>query len=604
MSYKNDFYNYVNSKWLKKNPVPKKYSVWGSFHVLRDKNLKRLKKLISKKSEGKFKKLDILYKEFMNTKKLSIDPIVPYIDNIMKCKSKESLWNLLAKYEKMCFNPFFVFYPEIDSKKSDLVVLNLGSGGLGLPARSYYFDKSKSETRQKYKVYIKKILKLYFKNDKFYNKIFDLEKQLAKNTYTKLQMREPKLLYNKMTINGLKKVSNFEWNKFYDKVPYLIVRNPKFFKKFESIWKKTKLETLQYFISYKLISSLTGYLPDKYGIASFEFYDKFLSGIKQRKQRWERGISLVKSVFGELLGQLYIKEYFSKASKNKMLEMINDISQTLKERIKGLDWMSEKTKKKALLKEKHFTAKIGYPDKWKCYSSYKLNQNSLIDMLIHCDKQFYKKEQKTLFKKPDPNKWEMNVYDVNAYFHPLRNEIVFPAGILQKPFFDLNYSDEKNYGGIGSVIGHEMIHSYDDKGSMYDHLGNLKNWWSKEDLKKFNTKTKFLVDEFNKLSYKGTKLNGKLTLGENIADLGGITLAFYALLKKNPKNIKHFFENFANVEKSNITDKEAERRIRTDPHSLSIFRVNTILKNFKPFCDFYKLKKGDKMCNSKYITLW
>jgi len=238
MKPQEDFYNYVNNKWLKNNPIPNKYSVWGTFHVLRDKNLKRLKKLISNKTYGKYKKLDVLYNEFMNKnkiKKLDKKPLKKYINKIFKCKTKDNLWKLLVEYDKFCFNPFFGFYPEIDSKNSKLVVLNLETRGLGLPARSYYFDKEKKTTRKEYKKYIHKLLNLYFKNNKYYDKIFEFEKELAKHTYTKLQMREPELNYNKMTIKELKKISKLNWDHFHSKFPYLIVDNPSFFIEFENV---------------------------------------------------------------------------------------------------------------------------------------------------------------------------------------------------------------------------------------------------------------------------------------------------------------------------------------------------------------------------------
>ena len=283
------------------------------------------------------------------------------------------------------------------------------------------------------------------------------------------------------------------------------------------------------YLNYDLLSSTSSYLSDNFVDVQFEF-GKFMSGQKEIKPRWERAVSVVNSHLGELLGKLYVKYYFSNKAKEMMEDMVNRLNKTLKEKINNLTWMSEDTKKKkALLKNEVFKAKIGYPNKWNDFSKINLDKDNILDMVFECNLFDFEDEMKYLFKPPNQDKWEMNAHSVNAYFHPLRNEIVFPAGILQKPFFDENQSDAENYGGIGVIIGHEMTHSYDDKGSKFDHEGNLNNWWNETDLEKFTEKGKYYIDQFDQCSYNGKKLNGELTLGENLADHGGLKILHAAL---------------------------------------------------------------------------
>lgn len=617
---KDNFYLHVNEKWLKNNPIPKKYTKWGSFQVLFEENLKKIKHLIKYKTNNeKYSKIKILYNEFMNRKKintLKLKPIQKYINLIMNCKTKLELWNNLGKLHKYGIPCFFSIYAEMDSKNNKKVVLHLASNGLGLPDRDYYFKDY--NIILKYQYYIKNILssniledlKLDFLNIK--SIIFKIEKELAKVTFTRVDQRDPKLRYNKMNLNELENISNLDWKIFLShitnkEIPYIIVDNPKFYIRLAEIWNNISLMKLKYFIKYKLIANFTHVLNDYYLNLDFNFYAKTLRGQQLIKPIDEQAISLIDNHLGELLGQLYIKNHFNKESKIYLEKMVKKFNNVFKKRINNLDWMSNETKINAHKKNEAFKYKIGYPEVWREYNI-DLNKSNLIDMILELRLNNFNHNMRNLNGKPDLNEWEMNTYEVNAYFHPLKNEIVFPAGILQKPYFDLNNSDSQNYGGIGVIIGHEMSHSYDDKGSKYDWNGELNNWWKEEDLIKFKKKTLYYENEFNNSVYKGKNINGKLTLGENIADHGGIKIAYQALLEKNQnlskKEKQNFFITYAKIWKNNITDEEANHRIITDPHALGLFRVNTTLANIKEFHEVFNINENDHMYRKKPEFIW
>ena len=624
-----DFYRYVNKKWLDNNPVPNKYSRWGTFDILHEENLEKIKDLIKNKTNGKYTIIKQLYDEFMNQTKinnLKEQSIKKYVDMINNTKTKDDLWSVMAELNPYVANPFFNLYPEIDAKNSKLVVLYLSATGISLPERGYYFDPDKEETRNNYNDFLSKIVDLYCQFDSnlymcrdkhIVNHIFNIETEFAKVSYTPVEHRDPDLNYNKMTIDDLTNLDNnnsnkLDWNTYIKKfigidAPYIILDNPNFFKRLNVLWFETSLDVLKSMVINNLIMSMTKYMDDRYVCAAFEF-SKTMSGQKELKPRDERAISIINGHIGELLGELYVSHYFSEEAKQKMTEMVNNLNETLENRIKNLTWMSEETKQKALLKNQAFKAKIGYPDKFRDFSQLQFNDTNIVDMIFKNNKFNMDFELSFLFKEPDKNRWEMSAHEVNAYFHPLRNEIVFPAGILQKPFFNINNSDSCNYGGIGVVIGHEMIHSYDDKGSKYDWNGNLNNWWQEEDLKKFTEKGQYYIEEFNNSKYKGQSINGELTLGENSADLGGLKVAYQALCTKNPnlslKEKQNFYRAYANVWKQNIHDKEADLRIRTDPHAPGEFRTNVTLRNVSTFHQVFGIKKGDKMYRENPPEIW
>lgn len=636
-----DFNLFVNGQWLKNNPIPSKYTRWGTFEELHEKNLKRVKDLIES-SEGYFSKLKTYYESATNEERLNTEghkPVKLYMDAIQNCSSKDELWEVLANLYVKGLTGIFGFYPEEDAKNSEIVVPYLSSGGLGLPDRDYYFDEDKEETRQKYKIYLNDLHKLYYgeENLEKINKVYEIQEKFAEKIFTRVEKRDPEKNYNKMMINELNSRFQLDWNKFFGiltnniEIPYVIVDNPEYFSTFVNLWNTVELNVWKDYLKLKLLSSTASYLSDDYVNLRFNFYNKSLSGQKEIKPRWERSISMINSDLGELVGRTYTDKYFREEAKVKMLDMVNELNKELKKRIVNLTWMSEETKKKALLKNSAFTAKIGYPDKWRDYSSLNLDSSfSLLNNSIKCSEFNHFHEMDRLFKPSDPNRWEMDPHTINAYFHPLKNEIVFPAGILQSPFFDVDADDAFNYGAIGTVIGHEMTHSYDDMGRQFDHKGNLNNWWTEDDLEKFNEKAQYFIDEFSSFKSNDKNLNGKLTLGENLADHGGVKIGYYALLNKLgkqkdacnfekyttlnlPSNYislesltdeQKFFIAWAQVWKNNITKEELDKRIMTDPHSPGEWRVNGTLANIPEFHSVFEIQPGSKMHRENPVQMW
>jgi putative endopeptidase len=632
-----DFASFVNGNWKKNNPIPDKYTKWGTFELLHENNLKKLKEITSSNCEGIYKNLSLLYKLAMDEERLEKEGLKPFNSIkklILNAVDKNELWKTMAILNKYGLAGMFSVYSQEDAKNSSLVVLNISSGGLGLPDRDYYFLKDKEEIRKKYKNYIRDILLClsplnYDMNiDEISERIFDIELRLATHTFTKVEKRDPEKNYNKVNLSKINELTMLDWNSYFRElnilidIPYMIVDNLDFFKNLGELWNSIDINLLKLYLLFKSISKSAYYLNDKLGNIKFNFYGKFLSGQKENKPRWERAISMVDMAMGELLGRKYCELHFNNSSKEKMLEMVKSLNDELAERLKNITWMSDETKDKAFKKQKVFKAKIGFPDKWRDYSCLFLGNSSsdaksLLKVIMDCNLFEHEYDISQLFKPTDPHKWEMNPHDVNAYFHPIRNEIVFPAGILQPPFFYPDGDDALNYGAIGTVIGHEMTHSYDDKGSKFDHNGQLNNWWSDEDRKKFMEKANYFVNEYGKCTINGKNVNGELTLGENLADHGGVKIAFHALKKKlkekkiesisldkskfNP--LQRFFISWAIVWRCNITSEEEDKRLLTDPHSPNIFRINCTLMNIPEFHKTFKIVSGN-MYREDPVQMW
>jgi putative endopeptidase len=628
-----DFSCYVNGNWKKNNSIPDKYTKWGTFEILHEENLKKLKDITSSKCEGIYKNLGILYNLALDEERLEREGIKPF-QNIKKlilnAVDKNELWRIMAILNKYGIAGMFSAYSQEDAKNSSLVVLYISTGGLGLPDRDYYFLEDKEEIRKMYKKYIADILLCLhpLNYDKHINKIadliFDIELSLATHTYTSVEKRDPEKNYNKVYLEKFNSLKKLNWNSYLKQlgisidIPYMVVDNIDFFNNLGKLWADTDINLLKLYLLFKSLSNSAYYLNDKLVNLKFNFYGKFLSGQKENKPRWERAISMVDMALGELLGRKYCELHFNSASKEKMLDMVNSLNIELAERLDNITWMSEETKAKAFKKQKAFKAKIGYPDKWRDFSSLilgtsSMDAKSLLKVIMDCNLFNHEYDISQLFKPTDPHKWEMNPHDVNAYFHPIRNEIVFPAGILQPPFFNPDGDDALNYGAIGTVIGHEMTHSYDDKGSQFDHEGQLNNWWTDEDRKKFMEKADYYVNEYGSCLINGKNVNGELTLGENLADHGGVKIAFHALKKKlensstldkskfNP--LQRFFISWAIVWRCNITDEETDKRLLTDPHSPNVLRINCTLKNIPEFHEAFDIIDGD-MYRENPVQMW
>lgn len=619
---KENFYNYVNYNWIKDTKIPDGYSKWSIFQIIQDNNLNKIKEILEQaktSSNLNYNKLYIIYSQYFNYKKREEPYNILYIqkifDRINSCSTSLELFNLMYNYDLLLNLSIPInTYIQTNFRNANEVILHVGSGGLGLPDRDYYLIDSKIEIINKYKEFIQNYSKLfYFPIDS--KIIFNIEKKLAEKTYTKVQKRIPEL--NDNLIN---------WKIFTEKFP-----NLKFIKKIFEIAKKEPekinvtnlgyLEFLNEFISsielfnwkqyfcFKIMLIFHNCLNFEIEKIYFDFYEGVLSGVKKMKEDWIRSIEFTESLLGQLLGQLYVEKYFNHQSKIKVLEMINFIKDELQNILNNNDWMSSETKKKAILKLNKINVKVGYPDKYDI--NYDLvevsDDNSLLINYINLRSFEINHRIKKLYEPLDRNQWFMNCHNVNAYYSPSFNEIVFPAGILQAPFFSLDQNISFNFGGIGSIIGHEITHGFDDQGSKFDSDGNLNNWWTEEDLIKYKAKTENVKKQYSDYKILGKKINTELTLGENIADIGGVYISFNAfekyLLQHPEENInlnnftpqQLFFINYANIWKSKSTDEEVHRRLLVDPHSPPELRVNYVLRNINAFYSAFGVKKENSL---------
>lgn len=612
-----DFYNFVNGGWINKNTLPETHSKYGIFDILHKKNQLKLHKIITHDNETL---LYLLYNKYINIYKNNSSNkiyINYYINLINESNNKDDLWLLLSDFYKYGIINIFNFYSSGDAQNSKIEVPHLATSGLNLPDKSYYLDE---KILNKYKLYIVNLWKLYFNKKSNLDDVISFEKEISNMTMDNVDRRNPQKTYNKFNINDFIKLSPFNWNKYFEnitetKITYLIIDNPKFYQKFYILWNKTNLNTLKKYLINSLLINYSSYIDKYFYYLKFNFYGKYLSGQKKPKLLWERGVSVVNTYLGELLGINYVNKHFNIKSKNKMIELVNNLIETLRERIENLQWMSNQTKIKALNKLKKINCKIGYPDKWE--KDYKLLNFTKEQNIIYIINKIYhfnfKYQIKNLYKNTNEYKWFMNPQDINAYYHPIRNEIVFPAGILQKPFFDINSDISVNYGSIGSIIGHELTHAFDDMGRQYDENGNLNNWWDEYSKMKFDKLSEYYINEYSKCKIENENINGKLTLGENIADHGGVKISYYTLLKVikydnvlisgfNPR--QRFFISWANTWKQLISKEEQLKNIKIDPHSPNKLRTNITLANLPEFNTEFNIYPNDNMYRKNPIQLW
>ena len=623
-----NFYEYVNGGWIKAHPIPPEYSQYGAFTLLYEENQKKLRSLIEKVSAEKdaakgsvAQKIRDFYNSGMDTatiEKLGIKPIEKELAEINNLKSKEEVVSYIATMHRRGMAPLFNFFAEADQRNSTMEIANLYQGGLGLPDVDYYLgeDETSKKLREAYVDHITKMFELMGDNGRKAGKsaeeIMNFETQLAKTSFTRLEQRDPVRNYNKMSLEELDQTApGFDW-KLYFKT--LGLENPgdinvgqvKFFKGAAELMGDTDMETLKAYLTWNLLDASASYLSDAFVKQNFEFYGKTLSGQQEMQKRWKRVLGVVSGGLGEALGQLYVEEYFPASSKERMLTLVNNLRTAFAERIKKLDWMTDETKQKALAKLEAITVKIGYPDKWKDYSKLEIVPGSYFDNVIAAREFEFNRNLNKIGKPVDKTEWGMTPQTVNAYYNPSNNEIVFPAAILQPPFFNPAADDAVNYGAIGVVIGHEMTHGFDDQGRQYDKDGNLNDWWTEEDAKRFKEKTDKLVALYdNYVVLDSLHVNGKLTLGENIADLGGLNISYEAfqnsLNGKTPKPIdgftatQRFYMGYAQVWRQNIRPKELARRLKTDVHSPGEARVNIPPFNITAFIEAFSVKDGEKL---------
>jgi len=623
-----NFFRYANGAWLKKATIPGDQTRWGSFNELAERTTNDLHILLeeasqnTKAAEGSKERMaGDFYKSGMDSvaiNKAGITPMKPVLDRINAVSNPQQLLDEIALEHTQGLNSVFAFYVAPDDKNVTRQICQFFQGGLGLSTKDDYFakDARSEEIRREYLKYVQQMLRLMGQDEATATanaqKIFELEKALASASLRPVEMRDPQRLYNKFDLAGIsKQTPGIDWKNLLTQLKIqgqdsLIVGMPRFFAEVARQLQATPLDTWKQYLSYSAVSDMAAFLSKDFSDAQFNFYNKFLNGQAEQKARWKRVISVVNGHIGDQLGQLYVDKHFKPEAKKRMLDLVNNLQTTFGERIQALDWMSDVTKQKALAKLHTFIKKIGYPDKWKDYSSLKIVPDNYAQNVMNSAAFEYNYMIGKLGKPVDKTEWGMTPPTVNAYYNPAFNEIVFPAAILQFPFFDFDADDAVNYGGIGAVIGHEMTHGFDDQGSQYDADGNLKNWWSPEDAKKFKEKTQLVVDQFNGYTILDTiHVQGELTLGENIADLGGVTIA-YAAFKKTAQGKgselidgftpdQRFFLSWAQVWRSVARPEAAMELIKNDPHSPGEWRCNGPLSNFEPFYKAFNVKEGDKM---------
>ncbi len=622
-----DFYHYANGMWIKNNPIPGSEVRWGAFNVLQDNTYKKLKVLLEEASAANAKKgtneqkVGDFYATAMdsaNIEKQGMSVIADELKMIGDIKSKDDVLAVAAQMQRKALAPMFTFYVYQDQKNSSAYIPYVDQGGLTLPDRDYYVnnDARSKEIRTAYATHLENMFVLIGDDAKTAKAnaqtIIRLETRLAKASKTRVELRDPQANYNKMTVAEVNKITpNIDWSKHFDQLKLaksesFIVGQPAFLKELDKMISAEPVDAWKTYLRWHLVASMAGKMNNAFVVESFNFNGKVMNGAKEMKPRWKRVLNDIDNAMGEALGEVYVKKYFSDDAKKRCLEMVNNMQAVYRERIQKLDWMTDSTKTQAIAKLDVFITKIGYPDQFKDYSKLEIDRSSYARNVLRANEFAFDQMINKLGKPVDKKEWGMSPYTVNAYYNPTINEIVFPAGILQFPFFDPQADDAVNYGGIGAVIGHEMTHGFDDQGCQYDKEGNLKNWWTPTDEKRFKEKTNKLVAQYNAYTVLDTvHVNGELTLGENIADLGGISIAYDAFKrtaqgKANEKidgftADQRFFFGWAQVWRQNITKENLMQRIVTDPHSPGQYRSNGPLSNMVEFYEAFGVKEGDKM---------
>lgn len=632
-----DFDTYANGGWKQRNPLPDEKSRHGSFDKLADESEKQIKELFQQIATSSYedgtieKKIADFYASGMDTTQIEaagLQPIQPFLDEIKALNNKNDFKHLLAEWQGTGLNPLFGIYGDADQKNSVLKVAYLYQGGLGMPNRDYYLnsDERSKEIQDKYRTYIASNLELLGYDveaaEAAANDIYGIEEKIAEFSMSMLDRRDPYKTYNKMDLDQLQKISpNYDWKAYFSTIGLakpgdFIVSQPDFFKGLDKLIAKTSLDNWKTYLEYHVISSCSSYLPAEVVDLSFEFYGKTLSGSLVQRPRWKRVQGATNGALSEAVGQLYVKEYFPPEAKERMLKLVENLRKSLAQRIEGLDWMTSTTKEKALAKLDAITVKVGYPDEWKDYSGLTVGTDSYLANSLAANRFEFEEMVSKINKPVDKGEWMMSPQTVNAYYNPTANEIVFPAAILQPPFFYVDADDAINYGAIGVVIGHEMSHGFDDQGRQYDKVGNLNDWWTEEDADAFNAKTAVLVEQFNQFTVLDTvKADGQLTLGENIADLGGLNIAYNALqmeLTGNENEIdgftpeQRFFLAYAHLWAQNIRDEEKLRLTKLDVHSLGRYRVLGPLRNMPEFYAAFDVKENEYMYlpENERVVIW
>lgn len=621
-----DFYQFACGGWMKNNPLTAEYGRYGSFDQLRETNLEQINTLIEELAAGKqdsplASKIGTMFRVAMDSVKLNADgyaPIAPQLNAIAAVSTREELKDMISQLSRDSYNAYFQFYIAPDERNTSEYILNTYQGGLGLGQRDYYVDKDPHtlEIMAKYREHIEKMFALSgfdaAQAKKAADDVIAIETRIAQKSLSNVELRDPVANYNKMTVSELQTtVPQIDWKSLLatsglQDVTEINVSQIAPIRESGLIIAGEDIEKQKNYLSWKVIDEAAGFLSDDFVNQNFEFYGKALSGREQLRPRWKRSVDTVNGVMSEALGELYVAKHFPPAAKERMLTLVENLQRSLSQRIDALEWMGDETKAKAQEKLSAFIVKIGYPDKWRDYSALDIQDDSYWGNIARARKFESDYAIAKLGKPVDRSEWHMSPQTVNAYYNPTTNEICFPAAILQPPFFDMNADDAFNYGAIGVVIGHEMTHGFDDQGRQYDKDGNLRDWWTPEDAARFTERAQVLEDQFNSIEVlPGVYANGAFTLGENIADNGGLEVSYNAFkeaMQASPLASvdgftadQRFFLAYANVWAGNIRDEEIRKLTKNDPHSLGRWRVDGTLPNIDAWYEAFDVKEGDKM---------
>lgn len=634
-----DFYKYANGNWIKNNPIPEIYSVYGSFHKLDEDNTNMLKELFEEARTSKdatpgseLQKIGDFYASGLDTVSIEtekLQPLEKYLTEIASIKDNKDLLKQIAIMHSIQSDPLFNLYSAQDEKNSEMVIAQIMQGGLGLPDRDYYIsdDDQSKMLRSEYVKYVSKMMDVSGKylsaeTEKIADHIMKLETRLAKASMTRIDMRNPQKMYHKMTLPELQKmVPEINWNEYFTLIgktdlKCININQPEFMKEVGKMTKDIPIDQWKEYLVFNLLNSYASCLSKDFEKTQFDFYGTVLSGKTKMKDRWKKVVEATSSSLGEAVGKIYVGKYFPPEAKTRMVELVKNLKATMKVHIEALTWMAPETKQKAIEKLETINLKIGYPDKWRDYSSLTISKQSFVLNAIAAGEFDFKRMVSEIDKPVDRVKWDMTPQTVNAYYSPNMNEIVFPAAILQPPFFNKDADDAVNYGGIGAVIAHEMTHGFDDQGSQYDKNGNLNSWWTATDLENFKKQTAPLIVTFNNFKMLDTlHVNGELTLGENIADFGGVSISLDAFKKtlKGDENaidnftpVQRFYLAFANIWRQQIRDQELMRRLKEDVHSPALARVNVPVYHSDDFYKAFNIKETDAkfVPKDKRIQIW
>ena len=634
-----DFYQYACGGWMEANPLTPEYARYGIFDQLEKENNEKLKALIEELSSTPQKpgsvgeKIQMMYAMGLDSLKRNSDGAAPVMEQLAAINAvadRKELSAIVGKMHVESSSPFFGFYIGADEKNSTMNLLQFYQGGISMSDRDYYLleDENTLKIRGAYRKYIDRLFTLAGYNAEEASKAADavlaLETEIAEISVDRATLRDVHKNYNKMPLKEFTSRYDFlDWNEFFketgiSKSTELNAGQIPFFEGLTEILKKTSLEDQKLYLAFKLLNAASSYLSDDFINANFDFYGRALQGKEELQPRWKSSLAVVNRSLAEAFGQMYVEKYFPASSKEKMIEMVANLQTALGERIEALEWMSAETKSKAKEKLGTFIVKVGYPDNWKDYTALEIKNDSYWANICRANVFAHKDMMEDEGQPVDRTEWGMSPQTVNAYYNPTTNEICFPAAILQPPFFNPDADDAVNYGGIGVVIGHEMTHGFDDQGRNYDKDGNLSAWWNKEDEEKFNERAKILVEQYDKIVVLDSlHADGSYTLGENIADQGGLLVSYQAYMntlkdKGIPADIdgftysQRFYIGYANLWAQNLRPQEIMRRTKTDVHSLGTWRVNAALRNIEDFYTAFDIKEGDAMylAPEERINIW